>query len=278
MSFILDALRKSEHERQRQTGPALVETPVAAPPARTNRWATAAIVLLVVNLIAIGVVLLTKSREGKDMSPPQATTAGSQPSASAGQNGSAPAPTAPRAPAPINESATQAQASITRPTPPPPPMMRPAGQAPVSSGRNPLREEMADEPIPSADAGLASAAEPPPGPPAVQSRGTVRPGTVVYQSLPEADAVGSRSTGGATSEAQSTRNLPRADELAIQGGPELRLELHVYSTRPAERMVFINSRQYREGDTTPEGAHIEQITPDGVVMSMNGNRFLLSRD
>ena len=31
MSFILDALRKSEHERQRQTGPALAEVPVAAP-------------------------------------------------------------------------------------------------------------------------------------------------------------------------------------------------------------------------------------------------------
>jgi hypothetical protein len=43
-------------------------------------------------------------------------------------------------------------------------------------------------------------------------------------------------------------------------------------------MAFINSRQYREGQTTPEGALIEQITPDGVVMNMNGNRFLLPRD
>jgi general secretion pathway protein B len=280
MSFILDALRKSEHERQRQTGPALVETPVAAPAARTNRWATAAIVLLVVNLIAIGVVLLTKSRDGKDMSPPQATAAGSQPPASTGPTGSPAATTVPgAAPPPANDSATQARAPVPPPAPQPTPMMRPAERPPtMSSGRNPLREEIADEPMPSADAGLASAAQPPPGPPAVQSRGTVRPGTVVYQSLPEADAVGSRSVGGAASEAQSTSNLPRADELAVQGGPELRLELHVYSTRPAERMVFINSRQYREGDTTPEGAHIEQITPDGVVMSMNGNRFLLSRE
>ena len=31
MSFILDALRKSEHARQKQTGPALAEVPVAAP-------------------------------------------------------------------------------------------------------------------------------------------------------------------------------------------------------------------------------------------------------
>ena len=60
MSFILDALRKSEHERQRQTGPALVETPVAAPKPKSNVWATAAIALLVVNLVAIGLLLLVQ--------------------------------------------------------------------------------------------------------------------------------------------------------------------------------------------------------------------------
>jgi general secretion pathway protein B len=73
--------------------------------------------------------------------------------------------------------------------------------------------------------------------------------------------------------------MPTADEVAASSGlPELRLELHVYSTRPQERFVFINSAKYREGDTTPEGAAIEEITPDGVVMSARGNRFLLPRD
>jgi general secretion pathway protein B len=52
----------------------------------------------------------------------------------------------------------------------------------------------------------------------------------------------------------------------------------VYSTRPQDRFVFINSSKYREGDTTPEGAAIEEITPDGVVMSARGSRFLLPRD
>jgi general secretion pathway protein B len=76
-----------------------------------------------------------------------------------------------------------------------------------------------------------------------------------------------------------SRNMPTADEVAASSGlPELRLELHVYSTRPQERFVFINSAKYREGDTTPEGAAVEEITPDGVVMSARGNRFLLPRD
>mgnify|MGYP001590362261 FL=1 len=40
MSFILDALRKSEHDRQRQSGPALAEVPIAAPKPKSNVWAT----------------------------------------------------------------------------------------------------------------------------------------------------------------------------------------------------------------------------------------------
>ena len=169
MSFILDALRKSEHERQRQTGPALVETPVAAPATRTNRWATAAIVLLLINLVALGVVLLTKSRGEKEIetSTPQPIVASAPPAASADSTASATSATpAAASPAPPpDESSTQAQASVTRAAPALPPMMRPAGHPPVSSGRNPLREEIASDPTPSADAGLAGAATPPPGPP-----------------------------------------------------------------------------------------------------------------
>jgi general secretion pathway protein B len=280
MSFILDALRKSEHERQRQTGPALVESPVAAPTSRTNRWATAAIVLLLINLIALGVVLLTKSRDEKALATatPPGAAPNPAPSTSPSPSGSAPVAAA-AATAPASDSPpTQGEPPVARATPAPPPMMRPAGHPPVSSGRNPLQEEIAADPTPSAAEGLAGAAAPPQGPPAVQSRGAVRPGTVVYESLPEAGAEASTASGR-PDEARPTSNLPRADEMAARmGGPELRLELHVYSTRAAERMVFINSRRYREGETTPEGAVVEQITPDGVVMSMNGNRFLLPRE
>jgi general secretion pathway protein B len=158
-------------------------------------------------------------------------------------------------------------------------MMRPADQHPVATGRNPLMEEAAVEPPPMADAVASGAATPPRGPPAVQSDAPVRPGRVIYESLPEAGRVTSPPGAVAADGATSASKLPRADEIAARlGSPELRLELHVYSTRPAERMVFINSRQYHEGDTTQEGALVEQITPDGVVLSMNGSRFLLARE
>ena len=58
MSFILDALKKSEIERQRQAIPGLVDSGTVRPPARLPGWAIALCVLLAVNLIVLLVVLV----------------------------------------------------------------------------------------------------------------------------------------------------------------------------------------------------------------------------
>jgi general secretion pathway protein B len=60
MSFILDALKKSEGERQRQSGPALFEVKVAPPKTRLPPWAVAVGALLLLNL-AIGAWLVSRS-------------------------------------------------------------------------------------------------------------------------------------------------------------------------------------------------------------------------
>ena len=61
MSFILDALRKSEHDRQREKGPGLAEVAVSPPKPKKNVWATVAVGLLVINLLAVGVLLLRRA-------------------------------------------------------------------------------------------------------------------------------------------------------------------------------------------------------------------------
>jgi general secretion pathway protein B len=58
MSFILDALKKSEIERQRQTVPGLVDLSIARRGSRLPVWAIALCILLGVNLIVLLVVLL----------------------------------------------------------------------------------------------------------------------------------------------------------------------------------------------------------------------------
>ena len=60
--------------------------------------------------------------------------------------------------------------------------------------------------------------------------------------------------------------------------PELRLDLHVYAVKPQDRFALINMRKMHEGDSLPNGVRVETITPDGVVMSHNGTKFLLPRD
>jgi hypothetical protein len=60
--------------------------------------------------------------------------------------------------------------------------------------------------------------------------------------------------------------------------PQLRLDLHVYAARPQDRFALINMHRMHEGDSLQGGVRVESITPEGVVMSHNGSRFLLPRD
>lgn len=54
MSFILDALRKSEHERQRSALPGLSQVPQATPAAHLPRWALVVIGALAVTVLVLG--------------------------------------------------------------------------------------------------------------------------------------------------------------------------------------------------------------------------------
>jgi len=270
VSFILDALRKSEHERQRQAGPALAEVPVAPAKPRSNVWAPIAIALLLVNLAVIGVLMIRKSMREPVPPPPATAIVDSAP---------APAP-APPSPSP----AAQAPVTAASPAASTPAMMRPA--EPVTEARNEPRSSLEAEATggaPTLDPQMAAqAAAVPPGPPAVTRTPSSR-GSVVYESLPDTATVGGPQytppSGGSRPAADGGSGLPSADQLSASGAvPALKLELHVYSTTPAERLVFINSRKYREGDTMQEGPVVRQITPAGAVIEYNGRSYLLTHD
>jgi general secretion pathway protein B len=303
MSFILDALRKSEHDRQRQSGPGLAEVAVAPRKPKTNVWATAAIALLIVNLIGVGVLLLrranheapTPARSGSPsqagstaVSPAPAPAPAStvaQPPAPAAQSAPATAPAAAPAPAAVPPTVATTQ-SLPQPTL----QRRPPPAAPP--GRNPLEAEVSGEP-PDIDAGMAArAASVPAGPPAVTRApvaGTAG-GSVQYAPIPQstvASAIAAETRSAAAAgaahpspAAQSAQPaLPTADEMTASAGlPPLHLDLHVYSNRAQERFIFVNSHKYREGDTMQEGPTVEQITQAGAVLNYRGSRFLLTRN
>jgi general secretion pathway protein B len=115
MSFILDALKKSESDRQRQSGPALFEVKVAAPRTRLPLWAIAIAGLLAVNL-AIVMWLLWRKAATRTAD----TSAGAQPllapAAAAGPQAAGATTPAP-APASVPPPAPAAQPPAIAPSP-----------------------------------------------------------------------------------------------------------------------------------------------------------------
>jgi general secretion pathway protein B len=65
--------------------------------------------------------------------------------------------------------------------------------------------------------------------------------------------------------------LPSAIQQEI---PKLSILFHLYSGNPKDRLVGINDRMLREGDPVAPGLVLEQVTPDGMVLSYKGYRFL----
>lgn len=269
MSFILDALRKSEHARQRQTGPGLAEAPVAPTKPRTNVWATAAIALLVVNLLAVGILLLRRAQK-------EETAVSAVPTTPARVANTAPDPANPTLVAPpptVGTPVTQGAA----------PLRAPIDEPARPGGRNPLADEVGDASDAVKGSTQSAAAAVPAGPRAVVKNGSVqRGGSVVYAPVPEASDLPYSpppEQPAVQQAASQAAAMPDADEVSARGGvAALHLDLHVYVAQPQQRFIFVNSRKYKEGDTLAEGPLVEQITPDGAVLNFRGSRFKLSND
>ncbi|MCU0977107.1 MAG: general secretion pathway protein GspB [Steroidobacteraceae bacterium] len=251
MSFILDALRKSEHERQRQLGPSIAELPVARPAPRVPPWvwvALAALLTLNVALVAwfLGretpapqpVAIAPPATVPAAAPPPAATTAAAVPSPAAASPGTTPS----------LAEAPRAAASV-------PPVEAAPSPGPGAREVRSLAEEAATEPVFGAPTFAA-------------------PGAPDPALLPVAPPPAPRPAQAAAAGVPTIDQLPPQ---ATAGLPPLSISLHIYANQPSQRAVFINGTRYREGDGLPGGAVVQEITPDGAVISYGGQRFLLPR-
>lgn len=254
MSFILDALKKSENERKRQAGPSLADVRVVRRNVERPWWAVGVAALLVLNLAVLAIVLM---RNGD-----------AKPTASVQQ----PAP----APQPQTYNAAPQPAPTYQEQP-----YQPPAQNRYEGVTDPSVRSLADEaggyeePYQGepANPNLSSAAAVPEGPPMVRR---IEPPAVAP--LPAAAVFDARSK--ANTGAQSDPEvLPTLNDLAATGTnlPELHLDIHVHSPKAGERFVFVNMRKYQEGETLKEGPQVERITTEGVILNQRGLRFLLPR-
>jgi general secretion pathway protein B len=322
MSYILEALKKAERERQQGRPPTV--TTLQQPPAgpRSHRWIWLLAAILAVNALLLGWML--HSRTGPAPAPPsgvatpapvrQTAPQAPAPAAVVASPAAEPAPQAPQtvgpAPAPLpiatvptpsppakpSRPAPQTVAHTPAPLPaasaPAEPLLarqtparafRPATHPPVESrGPESSPSHPVQAPIRAAVPKLAPNVEPrkpqaaaagqserevsvPPEPSAPLRTAPLPAHTVARPASPEPSAA-------------PLLTVPLMAQLPAKlrnSLPDLRLDALLYSEHPPERMVFIDGRRYREGDTISGGPRVEEIRRDGAVLSYDNQRFMV---
>lgn len=263
MSYILEALQKSEYTRQQGRVPDLATLP------RLDAGAQDASMRQHLPVLAAGAVLLAVAAAGwwrpwqTPSEPPREMTPAVVP-AVATVTSAAPAPII--TPAPRQTASPLATpAAVVEATPP----------AAVSSSTA----------VPVA---LAPALAAPATPIATAAASEARRETAVLPALPQAPISPAPYATAATSMASDpTPAAPAALPPPPKGVlgfyelppvvrerlPALRMSGFSYTNEPDMRMAVINDRVLRQGESAAPGITLERINSDGVVLNFNGYRF-----
>lgn len=254
MSYILDALKKSETERQQGRVPDLGQQIRMIH--RNKRRGIPAVAWLTLALVVNAAVLLVLFWPGDSAtlagSEPlqQNTEAGPHSEAGVGAVDSEPVPTSAASLQPqVTGAADPAEASGAA-LAAEPELITPGSSAVVSP------QGAAD------DAYGAAGSDSDLGAPLI-IRPSPRP--------PEQDVF----SGGADIPEPFTGRVPHLVEMPMafqRQVPDLVFNSHVYASNPADRRVMINNRLLRTGETMG-GLRVERITEEGVELSMDGQRF-----
>jgi general secretion pathway protein B len=310
MSYILEALKKAEHQRDigRVPGIGSEHQPVVAA-AATGRWKWVLVAVLGVNA-----VLLTFALWPRHPATEQKTAAVAVPAASpvAPATARAAPHTSVPEPAPADKQAVPpAPVAVVAPTPAPAAAMRPLPPLPQSVKSTPAVVHEASKVVPptpepiEADDNLPAATAPPVTAKAAPRTSVREPAPAVKQAEPPAPVAvvappptpapplpqSVKSTPAVVHEApkvvpptpelfEADANLPVwpqvSPDLFRAIDSDLHLDVHVYSKVPQQRLVLINTRKYTEGQRLQEGPVVDAIRPDGVILSFQGQRFRLT--
>lgn len=230
MSYILEALKKADQEREIGAVPGLA-TPheTERPGNRSRRWLWIIAVLLGVNVVLVVLLLVKRDIEVPD--PIQAT----------------PEPQQAVTDEPRVQTDLQTRNGRTSQAPDPGSTELPQKKQTYSTGEL----VMSAKPVRSPNSGPLS---------------------------PPEDAVAPRSETATT--APPTPQLPSWYELPHEFRMKLSLprpDLHAWSEDPQNRFILVNLKKYREGETLESGLMLEEILPEGMIMSYMGERFMVEK-
>ncbi len=228
MSYILDALRKSESERQQQNLPGFADIPRAGRSKSKSVWIWLLAALLLVNAAVLAVLLIDKETQSSNRRETLVV--------------------------PVTNNTAE-----------------PSFRDIVNDVRDEVPADViATPPTTAVAARVVAAATTASTPPATQ---TTTPAST--------RAARSSSSGPAASTPSAATAVPSLMELRANGVlqlPDMHLDIHVYSEKPADRFVFINMTKYREQSRLEEGPLLKEIRTDGVLLEHRGHEFILPRE
>jgi general secretion pathway protein B len=278
MSYILDALRKSDQQRQRGSTPTLhtAHFPGDAPPRRRPWFYATLAAALAAAAFTLGWLRPWHTEPSAAVAEtpaaePPVTEAGDtriatrsivgQPAEPASQQtpefSAQPASRKPRADEHIDNSAAAA-----RPSPRPAERTRASAPATAEAARRPsialANRAAAPDPAASAVASPNGAASP----------DTAR--TRTRTGVPDTGASAAPAPPAPEDKPLSWTELPPEMRKEI---PPLTVTVHAFSQTPKDRLVGVNDRLLREGEALGDDLVLERITPDGMIFSYKGTRF-----
>jgi general secretion pathway protein B len=287
MSYILDALRKADQQRQRGAAPTLLagQATEAAP----KQPAFLVYGLLAAVLVGGGIMIgWLRPWQSEQTAPGRAESVAARSIESKSIESksieSTPLESRPLASAPLESMPRQPALAPPEMAPQPKPesklqnAMRPDQAAPAPSEMAPQQKpepklQIATLPDHAAPAPSEMAPQPKPELPARAKPETDGPPR-------EADAAAPRRTPAPPVDtAADAAGVPTVISMAElppsvrQELPAMTISVHAYSDNPAARLVGINNRILREGDSVVTGLKLEQITPDGMIFGYKGYRF-----
>jgi len=239
MSYILEALKKAQAERQLGNAPTIhAPAPSYAAP-RAGQGVQRRYLALGVGVVVVAaaVALLWPRLAGEP--PVQLATA--VPPATAPATVPATAPVA--TPAPLT-AVIPAPAAVVQPAPAPAP-----APAPVTETR-PVRVKPAPAPV-------VSTVSPSPQPSPQQRETAPAPATVAQQPVGD----------------DQLRTLQQLPDTLQREIPKVAFGGYIYSPTPGESLLLVDKMLRREGEEVAPGLVLERLTPKAAVMNYRGTRY-----
>lgn len=262
MSYILDALKRADAERQRGTVPSLHARQVTTPAlpntsgAQNRRWLAVGAVLIL-GAAAAGGGWFWRAPPGDAPRPADAHIAMARPAPAASPPPlpalAAPAPTSTPLPVPLPVT--------TAPVPPTP--------EPAPKPEVPPRRVVAPKPAPPPPAAAAPAA------PKSKADTTVAKATPASASASPQPAPAPKSapSRAAPAELPLLSELPENIRRQI---PAMAINGVVYSDNPGQRVLLVNQQVLTPGSQAVPDVKLEEIRPHSSVFSFQGTRFRLA--